>query len=246
MRSGSVVAILCAAVLPNLVAGIQLCEDPVEALRWFNYGIPVPSQCVSQLSAQATEFCRGYLGLAPVTSYTSTVTPSAPAPVTVVSTITTQTTVTAMALTTVPTTLLIKGGTVTETETETTTAVTTNYLRRKKKRDPAVVPVALHGGCGRCIDISTSCLELTEPNLLRRSPYRLNEYCRCLGIPLTTVTAEAITAAVATSTERGLAVETEVLSETVTATSLSFSFTISVATVTTTTTATETTTYIPI
>ncbi|KAB5536434.1 hypothetical protein GE09DRAFT_1226497 [Coniochaeta sp. 2T2.1] len=174
MRFGSVSAILCAALLPHLVAGIQLaplCEDPVEALQWFNYGIPVPSQCVSQLSAQATEFCRGYLGLAPVTSYLKHSD--------------TERTGSrdgrvnnndpdyrdSSSLTygprhaTVPTTVPINGGTVTETETETTAAVTTNYLRRKKKRDPAV-PAALLGDCGRCIDLATSRLELTEPNLL--------------------------------------------------------------------------------
>ena len=95
MRAGSInVAALGAGLLSHLVAGYRECETPEEALQWFNYDVPVPLKCVAQMSEQATEFCRSYLELEPVTSYLSTVTPEAPSPVTVSETATTLTTTT--------------------------------------------------------------------------------------------------------------------------------------------------------
>lgn len=87
------VAALGVGLLAHLVAG-AICEDAADALQWFNYGVPVPIQCLAQLSQQAIDFCDGYQLNDPATVYLSTVTPEGPAPVTVSETSTTSTTVT--------------------------------------------------------------------------------------------------------------------------------------------------------
>jgi hypothetical protein len=87
-------AALSLGLLSQNVAATRGCQNPEEALEWFNYGVPVPLKCAAQMRAEAMDFCRGFLELQPVTSYLSTVTPEAPTPLTVTETSTTMTTTT--------------------------------------------------------------------------------------------------------------------------------------------------------
>lgn len=86
MRKGSLIAVLGVGLLSPLVAAVPVCEDPQDALQWFNYDVAVPLKCVQQLSAQASAFCSDYLAQDPFTSYLSTVTPGSTSTVTETST----------------------------------------------------------------------------------------------------------------------------------------------------------------
>ena len=101
------------------------------------------------------------------------------------------------------------------TSIETTTTFV--YLRKAKRGYAYTQPVcALNPAT--CLDLATDCVDLTAPNLLRRPPFKLEDYCRCLGIPTETVTADISTVTFETSTATETAFETSLLSETTTET----------------------------
>ncbi|KAH8910871.1 hypothetical protein BR93DRAFT_298817 [Coniochaeta sp. PMI_546] len=229
MRTGSAITVLGVGLLSHLVSAIPECQDPQVALQWFNYNVPVPVQCVDQLSAQATAFCQNYLALDPVTSYLSTVTQDTSS-VTVSETSTTLTTSTETITTTAPTTS-------TEITTETATTTSTSIVNEFRKRG-AGPTCQLYPS--NCINLATDCLDLTEANLLRRPASALDEYCRCLGIAATTVTVEASTATGSTSTTTETTVETDVVSETSTLTEVDLTVTTQTTTLTNTATTTST------
>jgi len=97
------------------------------------------------------------------------------------------------------------------------TTTTTRYPLKAKRGFAYPRPVcALNPAT--CLNLATDCVDLTAPNLLRRSPFKLEDYCRCLGIPTETVTADASTMTFETSTATETTFETSLLSETTTQT----------------------------
>ncbi|OIW35159.1 hypothetical protein CONLIGDRAFT_43314 [Coniochaeta ligniaria NRRL 30616] len=76
MRTRSAVAVLGLGLLSTVASGAPYCESPDEALQWFNYGVPVPTQCVQQMSEQALSFCSSYFASDPITTITTGTTTS--------------------------------------------------------------------------------------------------------------------------------------------------------------------------
>jgi len=71
--------------VPGVIAfgvGLQVRTPDVcsveTALEFFNYGYPVPADCVATLQRQATDWCRSYLSAEAVTVYLTTVTRDTP------------------------------------------------------------------------------------------------------------------------------------------------------------------------
>jgi hypothetical protein len=100
--------------------------------------------------------------------------------------------------------------------TSTLTTSTTIYdqiIFGKRNYDGPAPVCALNPAA--CLNLATDCVPLTAPNLRRRRPLtRLDDYCRCLRIPLETVTADVSTVTLPTSTSTQVAVETDIILQT--------------------------------
>ncbi|KAK0631590.1 hypothetical protein B0T14DRAFT_5001 [Immersiella caudata] len=190
------------------------------ALKYFTCSGYVPPWCVSDLKAQAIEFCEDYLAVEPVTTTLTTVTP-------IESFTVTETSVTSTTTTELTTT--------TETSTTLTVSFTTTVVTSTSIAPFPVVVTEKKRGVATCSSLATG-------RLLHHPASRLSHLCSCLGVTPTTstVTVSATTAPASTVLVTSTTVTTIIFSSTDVSTATSVETSTSATTVTSTALATFT------